>query len=63
LAHLKGLKNLTLLNLSGTQVSDAGLAHLRELPSLRLIGLKDTRVTDAGIASLQEGAPMVRVVR
>jgi hypothetical protein len=60
---LKGLKDLTLLNLSGTRVSDAGLTHLRDLPALRLVGLKDTRVTDDGIRRLQEGAAMVRVVR
>ena len=34
LAHLKGLTNLTNLDLSDTQVTDAGLAHLKGLTNL-----------------------------
>jgi len=48
LAHLSGLKSLKLLDLFGTQVTDAGLAHLSGLTSLQWLRLSGPRVTDAG---------------
>ena len=34
LAHFKDCKNLTYLDLGGTQVSDAGLAHFKDCKNL-----------------------------
>ena len=41
------------LNLSGTQVTDAGLAHLKGLAGLQWLSLRGTQVTDAGLAHLK----------
>ena len=43
------LKNLRVLYLNNTQVSDAGLAKLAPLSELRWLSLVDTRATDASI--------------
>jgi Leucine-rich repeat (LRR) protein len=53
LAHLKGLANLTLLDLGVTQVSDSGLAHLKGLTNLTQLWLYSTPVSDAGLAHLK----------
>jgi hypothetical protein len=53
LAHLKGLTNLSNLNLGWDWVSDAGLAHLKALANLSELDLCDTLVTDAGLAHLK----------
>ncbi len=53
LEHLKGLRQLQRLGLSGTQVSDAGLERLKGLT--QLLGLSfynSTQVSDAGLAYL-----------
>ena len=42
----------TVLDLSDTSVSDAGLAHLSGLTGLQRLYLSDTGVTDAGLAHL-----------
>ena len=49
------------LDLSGTQVTDAGLEALRELPNLETISLAWTAVTDAGVASLARCRHLTRV--
>ena len=52
-----GLKGLTgnqgHLNLSHTEVTDAGLVHLKGLPKLGYLGLSHTQVTDAGLVHLK----------
>jgi hypothetical protein len=59
-AILCALTSLERLDLSGTQVSDAGLAHLSGLTSLQVLNLDGTQVSDAGcvrlsgLTSLQE---------
>ena len=40
------------LNLSNTNISDAGLKHLRELRNLNTLWLQDTAITDAGLREL-----------
>ena len=50
--HLKGLTNLSSLELRHTQVTDAGLAHLKGLTNLG-VSPRSTRVTDAGLAHLK----------
>jgi serine/threonine protein kinase/Leucine-rich repeat (LRR) protein len=53
LEHLKGLTNLTELDLRETHVSDAGLEHVKGLSKLRVLMLKGTRVSDAGLMHLK----------
>ncbi len=53
LEHWKGLTNLSVLDLSSTQVTDAGLAHLKGLTNLFFLSLDSTQVTDAGLAHLK----------
>jgi hypothetical protein len=56
--------NLSELDLSDTQVSDAGLAHLKGLTSLSGIDLRSTWVSDAGAKELKRALPgLKRVVR
>ena len=54
LVHLKGLMgNQGRLNLSHTQVTDAGLVHLKGLTKLGQLCLDNTQITDAGLAHLK----------
>ncbi len=45
--------NLVLLDLSRTNVTDAGLAALTKMPGLRRLQLQETNVTDAGLAGVK----------
>jgi len=47
--HLQGLTSLQSLDLSGTQVSDAGLVHLQGLISLQSLDLRNTKVSDTSV--------------
>ena len=48
LSLLKGLKNLKTLDLSRTNITDAGLVHLDGLNNLTRLDLINTQVTNAG---------------
>jgi Leucine-rich repeat (LRR) protein len=61
LGHLKGLTNLSSLDLSNTQVTDAGIAHLKGLRELSIISLDGTQVTDAGIEELNQALPSLKI--
>ena len=62
LVHLEGMKLLTSLNLSGTDVSDKGLVHLKALAALRSLHLAECKgVSDAGIAQLGGLAELERL--
>ena len=52
--HLKGLINLTVLNLYETGVTNAGLEHLKGMPEMNALFLGNTRVTDSGLEYLPE---------
>ena len=53
LAQLKPLaRNIQVLNLAGTDVTDAGLATVVEMSNLQRLRLERTKVTDAGMAQL-----------
>ena len=52
MAILARSKELFYLDLSHTQIGDAGLTHLESLSNLDRLDLSGTRVTDAGLASL-----------
>jgi Leucine-rich repeat (LRR) protein len=61
LRHLRPLKRLKRLDLSGTQISDAGLKHLLALESLEYLDLRDTRTTAAGRGALQAARPDLEI--
>jgi hypothetical protein len=60
---LKGLINLTYLNLYGTTVSDAGLEHLKGLTNLQSLYLWQSKATAAGATNLQNTLPHLFVSR
>ncbi len=49
---LRGLVNLTVLELDGTLVTDAGLKHLRSMKKLQHLTLSYTAITGAGLDEL-----------
>jgi Leucine Rich repeat len=53
LVHLKGLPQLHVLDLSGTQVTDDGLLYVNGLITLQHLDLSNTRITDAGLVNLK----------
>ena len=59
----RGLTQLVELDLSGTEVTDAGIAHLAHFRNLSHLWLENTRVTDAGVRHLQEALPNVKIHR
>jgi len=61
LNHLKGLKKLRRLDLTGTHVTDAFLEHVGTLTNLEQLHLTSTRVTDAGVKRLK-GLKKVRLL-
>ena len=54
-SRLKGL------DLSRTQVTDAGLDHLKGLTKLQLLDLRGTQATDEGAKKLQQALPNCRI--
>jgi len=54
LSKLKGMTNLEMLGLSGTEITDAGLAHLASLPKLTYLSIAKTKLTDDGISHLEK---------
>jgi internalin A len=63
LAHLKGLTNLSLVGLGGTQVTDAGLVQIKGLAKLSELDVSRTQVTDAGVKELQQALPNLSITR
>ena len=53
LNHLKDLKELQSLDLTGAAVTDAQVERLKGLTQLRSLNLTDARVTDAGLDHLK----------
>lgn len=45
-------KNLTLLNLARTRITDDGLRHLKDYPRLIVLNLSQTAISDAGLKHL-----------
>ena len=62
LANLKGLRNLELLDLRGTDITDAGLEHLKSLSKLQQLSLNYTNVTEAGVKALKDALPNLKDV-
>jgi hypothetical protein len=46
------LKDLKVLSVAGSPITDAGLEHFRSLKQLRTLDLEGTSITDAGLGSL-----------
>jgi Leucine-rich repeat (LRR) protein len=53
-AHFQDCKNLTVLDLGETPVTDAGLAHFKDCRNLTYLNLDRTPVTDAGLAHFKD---------
>lgn len=49
-AYLKELTKLKVIELYGTQLTDAGFAHLEGLTNVEMLLLTDEQITDAGLA-------------
>ena len=63
MVQLKGLKNLQVLALSRTEVTDAGLDALKDIKSLKSIYLIGTKVTPQAIDKLKQAIPGVAVYK
>ena len=53
LEHLTSLKNLGFLDVSDTQVTDAGLEYLKSFKNCKTMRLSGTNVTDNGVTQLK----------
>lgn len=53
LAWLKFFPKLQSVNISGMQVTDAGLEHLAQMPALSNLSISQTRISDSGLAKLE----------
>lgn len=52
LSALAPMTDLVSLNLSKTQVTDAGMKQLAQFKNLKSLGLRETQITDAGLKEL-----------
>jgi hypothetical protein len=59
LAHLKGLSNLSKLDLSFTHVTDVGLTDQSALSKLSELNLCGTRVTPGRLKEIRDAFPVV----
>jgi hypothetical protein len=57
LQHLSSLPIIQEVDLSGIEVSDAGLVHLARLKSRNAVLLKNTKVTDEGVPDFRKNSP------
>lgn len=60
---LKYLTGLEVLNLTGTQVGDAGLQHLAGLTGLKRVYAAHTNITENGVQQLNQSLPDCQVYR
>jgi Leucine-rich repeat (LRR) protein len=64
MVHLSGLKNLQVLNLNATQITDAGLPHIARLTNLQQLDLGNClKVSMDGIQTLQAELPACTITR
>ena len=57
LGQVEDLKQLQVVDLEETGITDAGLSHLKGRKKLRFLVLKNTAVTTAGVERLQQSIP------
>ena len=53
LAHLSGLKKISVLYLAHTRTTSAGMKTVGAMPELQWLDLKDTDVSDDGLSHLR----------
>jgi uncharacterized membrane protein len=61
MAHIKECKNLWILDLSNTPISDTGLAHLKDCKNLTSLIVRTTKVTAKGLADFHAALPKCRI--
>lgn len=61
LQQLAKAKDLVVLDLNFTEVTDAGLAYLEGLRNLRLLVVENTHVTAEGVRKLRQANPRLRI--
>jgi hypothetical protein len=59
--HLKALGQLQVLDLTGTEVTDAALEHLKALNKLEFLYVSQTKITDAGVEKLRQALPNCQI--
>ena len=55
------MQSLTLLDLGGTKITDAGLKEVAEMKQLAILRLKNNKLTNAGVAHLQKALPKCKI--
>jgi hypothetical protein len=63
LQHIVGLRQLTVLTLTGNAFTDAALDYVRQLPQLKNLRLNGTRISDAAFKELKKVAPQLLLIR
>lgn len=61
--HLARLKNLEVLLVPGTQITDAGLASFAALKQLKRLEITGNKVSDEAVAKLKAAIPGLEVVK
>lgn len=61
LKSCREFKNITNLNLEGTQITDAAIEQISEFKKLKVAFLRDTGVTKEGVAKLRRALPKCKV--
>ena len=59
----KGLTQLQILHLGGTNVTDSGMEYLKGLTQLQNLTLVGTMVTDEGVRRLKQALPECEIER
>jgi len=57
-----GFEGVRQLDLSNTQITDAGLKEVAKMKQLIVLILDDTKVTKAGVAQLQKALPKCKII-
>jgi hypothetical protein len=63
LVFLKDIRDLKVLDLRGTQITDEGMEKLVTLKSLQSVMLTSSRVSPEGVEKLQQARPELTVTR
>jgi Leucine-rich repeat (LRR) protein len=60
LARIQGMKRVTNLNLSQTQITNACLEHLKTLPELRMVFVARTKLTPDDLKKFMAELPKAK---
>jgi Leucine-rich repeat (LRR) protein len=61
LKELRGLQNLTWLDLNETRITDTGFKELSGLKNLTTLSVMSTSTTNAGVTELRKTLPTVEI--